>query len=86
MKAKEYVAENGEYVIPVSWEVYSTIRVKGAKNLEEAIKYAKENIDVIPIGSGEYIDDSYKIEVNDDDEAISAQHYADISDVVISVN
>lgn len=85
MEMRDYVSDNGEYIIPVSWEVYSTIKVKGAKNLEEAIEYVKENIDTIPLGNGEYIDASYKIEVDNDDEAIDAQDYFDIGDVVVNV-
>lgn len=45
MTSIEYISENNEYIIPVSWKVYSTIKVKGAKNLEEAIKHAKKNMD-----------------------------------------
>ena len=85
MDARDYVSENGDYIIPVSWEVYSTIRVTGAKNLEEAMEFAKAKIDDIPLGHGEYIDGSYKIEIENDDEAISAQDYVDIGDVQISV-
>lgn len=85
MKAKDYVSENGTYIIPVSWEVYSTIRVYGAKNLEEAVEYAREHSDEIPLGDAEYIDGSYKIGIEDDDEAIQAQDYAEISGVRVDV-
>ena len=81
---RDYVSDNGEYIIPVSWEVYSTIKVKGAKSLEEAVEYAKEHIDDIPLGEGEYIDGSYKIDIETDDEAINAQEYADIGGVSIA--
>lgn len=83
MKMRDYVSDNGEYIIPVSWEVYSTIKVKGAKNLEEAVEYAEEHIDDIPLGEGEYIDGSYKIDIETDDLAIDAQEYADIGGVFI---
>jgi hypothetical protein len=86
MKANEYVNEDEEYIIPVSWEVYSTIVVKGAKNLADAIEYAEAHIDDIPLGEGEYIDASYKIEIDNDAKAIVAQDYADIGGVIINVN
>ena len=38
---KNYKSENGRYLIPVSWSMYSTIIVE-ADNLEEAVKIAKE--------------------------------------------
>lgn len=85
MKAKDYVSEDGTYIIPVSWEVYSTIRVYGAKNLEEAVEYAKEHSDEIPLGDAEYIDGSYKIEIENDDEAIHAQDYVEFGEVRVDV-
>ena len=85
MTAKEYVSENGTYIIPVKWEVYSTIRVYGAKNLEEAIEYARENSDDIPLGDSEYIEGSYNINIKNDDEAIIAQDYQEISGVRVDV-
>ena len=85
MTAREYVSENGTYIIPVTWEVYSTIRVYGAKNLEDAIEYAKEHSDLIPLGDSEYIDGSYQINIENDDEAINAQNYAEISGVRVDV-
>ncbi len=77
---KNYVSEDGTYLIPVSWSVYSTIRVK-ADNLEMAVKLAKAHMDEIPLCSdSEYIDGSYKIDVEDNDDALNAQHYHDMSD------
>lgn len=84
MKMKDYVSDNGEYIIPVSWEVYSTVKVKGAKNLEEAFEYAQEHMDSIPLGEGEYIDGSYKIDIETDDEGIQAQNYGNFGQVSIS--
>lgn len=86
MKPEEFINEDEEYIIPVTWEVYSTIKVKGAKNLQDAIEYAQTHIDDIPLGYGEYIDGSYKIEIHNDDEAIDAQDYADIGGVEIYAN
>ena len=79
----DYVSEDGEYIIPVSWSVYSTITVR-AKNLREAVKMARDKINEIPLCSEpEYIDDSYKIDLYTDDDAINAQDFASIGDVTI---
>ena len=51
-----------KFSIPVTWEVWDRVEVE-AETLEEAIKYVKENIDTIPLGTEpEYIDGSYKID------------------------
>ena len=81
----EYISDTGEYIIPVSWEVYSRIIVK-ANNLEEALKKAEEQIDEIPLPSSyyqDYVDGSFKIDVPDEHYAIAAQSFTDRTDVVI---
>lgn len=51
-----------KFSIPVTWSVWDKIEVK-AETIEDAIKYVKENIDEIPLGTEpEYIEGSYKIE------------------------
>lgn len=68
------------FLIPVSWSVYSTIRVE-ADNLQEALLLAKEHIDDLPITSDcEYIDGSYAINEENLEEA---QSYSDISSYVL---
>lgn len=58
-----------KFSIPVSWEVWDKIEVK-AETIEDAIKYVKENIDIIPLGTEpEYIDGSYKIDDGQNGEA-----------------
>lgn len=58
-----------KFSIPVMWKVWDKIEVK-AESLEEAIRYVKENIDAIPLGTEpEYIDGSYKIDDGDNGEA-----------------
>lgn len=58
-----------KFYIPVSWEVWDKVEVE-AETIEEAIKYVKENIEVIPLGSEpEYIEGSYKIDDGDGGEA-----------------
>ena len=48
--------------IAVEYAVYGTISVE-AENLEEAIKFAEDNIDELPLPyESEYIDGSYKID------------------------
>jgi hypothetical protein len=57
------------FSIPVTWEVWDKIEVK-AETIEDAIKYVKENINEIPLGTEpEYIDGSYKIDDGDNGEA-----------------
>lgn len=76
MTPKEYVSNDGLYTIPVSWEAYATVTIAGAKNLEDAYRIAQEYIDELPLATDpEYIDGSYKIEVQDDGELLAAQDY-----------
>lgn len=68
------------FLIPVEWTVRSTIRVE-ANSLQEAVDFAKEHINDIPITSdNEYIEDSYTVV---DDDLENAQSYADISSIVL---
>ncbi len=79
---KNYVSEDGTYIIPVTWSVASTVRVK-ADNLEEAVKLAKEHIADLPtIDNNMYIDGSYRVEIESDEEAIVAQEYHEFSGLV----
>ena len=77
---ENYVSEDGTYLLPVVWEVYSTIRVK-ANNLADALRKARENIDDIPLSSeSEYIDGTYEIQDND---LIVAQNYRDMDSKIL---
>lgn len=79
---KNYVAEDGEYIIPVTWRVYSTVVIKGVKNLEEAIQVAKEYYDDFQLGESEYIDGTYELEMIDDEYyMINAQEFSKIGGV-----
>ena len=69
-----------KFVIPVSWEVYSTVEVT-AETYEEAIKILENNVDKVPLGDGEYIDDSYKIDKDCDE--FQAEHFVHIGGVYI---
>ena len=76
-KLSKYVSPNGEYIIPVSWEVYSTVVITGVNNLEEALKVAEDYLDEIPLAdNAEYVDGSYTIDdAGDEDWLIYAQDY-----------
>lgn len=70
------VDEVNEYIIPVSWSVCSTVIVKGAKNLQNAISITQEHIDDIPLPNNtEYIDGSFEINIETDEEAEAYQDY-----------
>ena len=76
MTPEEYVSNDGLYVIPVSWEVYANITIDGAKNLEDAYRIAQEYIDDLPLATDPaYIEGSYRLEVQNDDELLDAQDY-----------
>ena len=78
-----YKNENGEFLIPVEWSVYSTIKVK-ADNLGEAVRIAQEKLDDIPLcRENEYIDGSYKLNGESDEDFINAQQYRTVGDVTI---
>lgn len=51
-----------EFIISVSWRVLSKIKIQ-ANSLEEALSWAKENIDEIPLDNEwDYEDGSYQID------------------------
>lgn len=55
------------FKIPVTYEVHGTVDIE-ANTLEEAMKYANDNIDDLPlVEAPEYVDGSY--EINDFDMA-----------------
>ena len=86
---ESYVSPSGEYLIPVEWSVYSTIKVKGKDihNLKDALDAAEKAIDELPISAeNEYIDGSYKLSVDCDEDAINAQMYRTVSGIVVDVS
>ena len=54
-----------QWAIPVSWEVAGVVIIS-ANTLEEAIHAAKQD-DSIGLPSGEYVDGSFDVTVDDDD-------------------
>lgn len=75
---RNYVSEDGKYIIPVSWEVYATVTITGVANLEEAYQVAQDYIDDLPLATEpDYIDGSFKIDIQNDQELLDAQNYAE---------
>lgn len=57
------------YYIPVTWQVWDKVEIE-AKSLKEAIKYFKEHVDEIPLGTEpEYIDGTFQIDDGNDGES-----------------
>ena len=57
-----------KFSIPVTWSVCDKIEVE-AETIEDAIRYVKEHIDEIPLGTEpEYIYGTYRIDDGDDGE------------------
>lgn len=81
-KLRNYVSEDGTYVIPVMWSMYSAVTVHAA-NLAEALAVFKEKMDELPLSDAEYVDGSYDVVAEDADALITAQGYSAISDVTI---
>lgn len=82
-KLKDIKSDDGKFIIPVMWQVYSTIRVE-ADNLQEALIRAQEHIDSVPLGSNpEYVDGSYEINIQDAEDAINAQRCRSVSSILI---
>ena len=55
-----------EYDIPVLWQVFDRIPIRGL-SLEDAVRTAKENFDLLPLGTNpEYVEDSYQIDDGND--------------------
>lgn len=80
---KNYVSDDGTYLIPVQWSVYSTVRVHAA-NLAEAVNIARSKLDELPLSTeNEYIDGSYYISGEIDEDFINAQHYKPVGNVTI---
>ena len=73
------MSEEKEYIIPVSYTMFSTVIVKNAKNIQEALELAQKHIDDIPLPrteNAEYIDCSYRLETETDEDLETAQSYA----------
>lgn len=70
---EETTIETSIYQIPVSWTMFGVVHVE-AKNLKEAIDKAEEKIDAIPLpGISNYLDDSFKIDIESAEDAIAEQ-------------
>ncbi|EXM38542.1 hypothetical protein RASY3_14565 [Ruminococcus albus SY3] len=69
---------SAKFVIPVCWEVYSTVEVT-ANSFEEAVKILTDNIDDVPLGESEYVDESYRIDECDEFTSKHLRHIGGIS-------
>lgn len=68
-KLEQFVSEDGEYIIPVTWECYGTVQITGVKNLREAVEVAKRYREDLPLPTnGEYIDASFKLNFEEEGE------------------
>lgn len=82
-KLKDVKSDEGTFIIPVVWQVYSTVQVE-ADNLQAALLRAEENLDSIPLSCNhEYVEGSYEINVVDVEDAINAQKYRSMSPILI---
>lgn len=82
-KLKDIKSDDEKFIIPVTWQVYSTIRVE-ADNLQEALLRAEKSLDSIPLDSNpEYVDGSYEINVADAEDAINAQMCRSLNSILI---
>lgn len=72
------------FIIPVSWEVYSTVTVEAA-TLEEAKRKFDKQIDDIPLCvETEYVEGSYRCTAESMEELEIAQEYRYIGSVNIN--
>lgn len=51
------------YKVAVSWTEVGVVEIEAA-NVEDAIKKAEENIDHLILPEGEYLDESFRIDVD----------------------
>lgn len=65
-----------EYIIPIAYEVYSTVIVSGVNSLSEARSLVEKHLNEIPLPREPvYIDGSYKIDADTDEDLEIAQSY-----------
>lgn len=57
--------------------MYGTVQVSGVNNLRAAVDVAYERLDDLPLPTdGEYVEASFEINAEDDDDFLIAQGYA----------
>lgn len=81
----EVVNKDGKYIIPVSWTLFSNVIVE-ADNLQDALDICKKRIDDLPLGDGTYLDESYHIDAENDEEVFEAQSFVEFGGVTIHKN
>ena len=68
-----------QWAIPISWEVAGVVIIS-ANTLEEAI-YAAKHDDSIGLPSGEYVDGSFDVTVDDDDCIRNFYNHGQLDDI-----
>lgn len=79
-----------EWIIPVEWTTYSTVKVE-ATTAEEALKIFNEKIDELPLPiEKEYVDGSFQLASHDCTSDASyikiCQEYVPISSITVKAN
>lgn len=78
------IKDSDEFIIPVKWQVISTVTVKNVKNAAEALRLVIDNIEEIPISPNpDYKEESYEIDIDCEDDLRNAQDYR-AGDVIIT--
>lgn len=66
-------------IIPVEWSVYSTIVVENAESIAEAKRIVEKHLDELPLPTnGEYIDGSFRIQADSQEDLDVDQYYLTI--------
>lgn len=74
---KNKIDQVNEYIIPIWWSMCSSVVVKGAKNLHDAVELVRKYADDIPLPQeSDYIDGSFTLSIENDEEAEAYQDYA----------
>ena len=78
------IKDSDEFIIPVKWQVISTVTVRNVKNAAEALRLVLDNIEEIPISPNpDYKDGSYEVDIDCKNDLYDAQDYK-AGDVVIT--
>lgn len=81
----EVVSKDGKYIIPVSWTLISNVIVE-ADNLQDALDICQKRINNLPLGNGKYLEGSYHIDVENEEEVLEIQDCTGFGGVIIHKN
>lgn len=90
---ENYKSSDGTYIIPVQWTMSAYITVK-ADNLKDAITAVLDDPDIpLPENNTEYVDDTFEIAIDEDEDAFSTINKQDgdlpgllVSEVILDKN